>query len=250
MIQEYFRARTKQEALSKISKGYLPIGGGTYISQHQDDIFGVVDLQDLGLGQIKQENDHMIFGATTTLQDIYNCPSVDKSLKDVIAQEVKPNMRNAVTIAGQICMGDGFSNLQAWLICADVRINLYPSHEALLVQPMIHCQDQSKGSFIESVSIMENVNIRWDVVSRTADDIPLVGVFYSDRNDGSARITLSGFNQHIQCLDIHDKSRISEKLSDYLINAHSQYNNKFVSFKYFLKNSQVLLERIISKEVS
>ncbi len=250
MIKDYVRAKTPQEAASKIRKGYLPLGGGTYISQNQDNIVGVVDLQDLDLKQIKYDEDRLIFGSTTTLNEIALSDLVNNSLKVVICQEVKPNMRNTITIAGQICMGHGFSNIQAWLMCADVRFSVYSSKQTYVVQPMNSCQEQSKGSFIEKVSILANANIRWDTISRAPDDIPMVGVFFLDREDGSCRITLSGFNQHIQMIEIHEKSRIEEKLSDYLINAHSQFTNKFISFNYFYKNSLVLLDRIISKEVS
>ncbi len=245
MIQEYYRATTKNDALQKIKAGFRPVGGGTFISQHQQGITSVVDLQGLELNSIHAEGDRLIIGASATFQALIGSDLVTNSLKLAIRREMKINLRNSVTVAGHLCLNDGFSIVQGWLYAAGVKINVFPTNQYISLQTFNTPESLSKDGFIQAISIEDKVNVNWDVISRTPDDVALVGVFINQRKDDSLRIVLTGFNQHIHVLDLFEKEGAASRVKDYLLNAHSHYSNKFISYNYYFKNSLTLLERLL-----
>ncbi len=245
MIQEYYRARTKVDALQKIKAGFRPVGGGTFISQHQEGISAVVDLQELGLNSIHAEEDRLIIGASTAFQALIESELITNSLKLAIHREMKFNLRNSVTIAGHLCLNDGFSVVQGWFYAAGVKINVYPANQYISLQTFSDPESLAKDGFIQAISIEDQANVYWDVISRTPDDVALVGVYINQRKDDSLRIVLTGFNQHIHVIDLFKIEGASTRVKDYLLSAHSQYSNKFISFNYYFKNSLTLLERLL-----
>jgi CO/xanthine dehydrogenase FAD-binding subunit len=53
MITQYYRPQTLEEALKLLSQpDTRPLGGGTALTQKNDESFSVVDLQALGLNKI------------------------------------------------------------------------------------------------------------------------------------------------------------------------------------------------------
>lgn len=245
MIQEYYRAAAKSDALNKVKAGYIPIGGGTYLSQHQEGISTVVDLQDLGLNEIKADAGTIVIGASTTFRELFENDLIPVSLKMAIQQELKINLRNLVTVAGHLCITDGFSIIQGWLYAAGVKIHIYPEGESIPLQAISNPKELAKEGFIESFSIEKNTDVHWNTISRTPDDISLVGVILGQQQDQNIRVVLAGFNEHVNVLSPINKGRIMEQVKDFLLNAHSQYSNKFISYNYYFKNSITLLERIL-----
>ncbi|PKN85637.1 MAG: hypothetical protein CVU46_10420 [Chloroflexi bacterium HGW-Chloroflexi-8] len=250
MIQDYIRVKTKDEVVGLLEKGYTILGGGTYLSRNQEDVLGLIDIQELGLNKIIPIEDDLVIDSYCTFTEILDNPNVWDSLKDVILQESKINSRNMTTIAGHLLVADGFSNILGWLVCADATIHYYPDKNPYPNKiPEINSLFKSKetfNSFIDSINIPINTCIVWEVISRTPDDFPLVGVFYNKKTDCSI-IALTGFCNKVLLFKFNDDLKIYEDFETQLLIAHSQYSNRFISFDYYLKTSTLVLKRLLEK---
>jgi CO/xanthine dehydrogenase FAD-binding subunit len=87
MIKEYFRPESVEKAVQILSRenGILkPLGGGTYLSRHQKDTFGVVDLQSAGMDKIETRGQRIVAGAMVRLNDLLDHDDVQDAIKDAI----------------------------------------------------------------------------------------------------------------------------------------------------------------------
>jgi CO/xanthine dehydrogenase FAD-binding subunit len=244
MIQDYVRAKSKDEVVELVRKGYTILSGGTYLSQHQDNVFGLVDIQNIGLNEISTDNQELLVGAGAKFADIVANNLIPKSFKEVISQEQKQNALNAATIGGYISVYNCSSNIQAWLTCAQAQVQFFP-HEGIFKQDVEGFYSTNvKDRLIESINIMLNLNITWKMVSRTPDDFPLLSIFVNHLREKKL-ITLLGFSNKFLTFQLENDEKVIEKLESVLKISHSQFTNQFISFNYFKKTTRMILTELL-----
>lgn len=234
MIQDYVRAKSKEEVVEFVRKGYTILSGGTYLSQHQDNVFGLVDIQNIGLNGISIENQELMVGAGAKFTDIVANNLIPESFKEAITQELKPNARNAATIGGYISVYNRYSNIQAWLTCAQARVQFFPSEGIYKQDVESFYSANGNDRLIESINMLPDLKITWKMVSRTPDDFPLLSIFVNHLRDKKI-ITILGFSNKFLTFQINNDEIAIDKLESLLKIAHSQYINQFISFTYFKK---------------
>ena len=249
MINDYYRAKSKDDAWNHIQNGAKILGGGNQISRNQENVDEVVDLQELELNEIKVHDGSLIIGANVKLQHISENLKIWDSLKKVIVQEFNLNTRNSASIAGAAISGSGRSNLTGWLICSDAKFHLYPSSLIYKTEALRNINYQNEG-FIDHISIALDNQILWRMVSRTPDDFPLVSVFIKRNNEKKiVNTVLVGFGEKPLILKEELESKnASETLIKLINNARSQYTNKFCSIDYYKNSAALLLNRILVEE--
>lgn len=235
MIQDYVRAKSKEEVVELVRKGYTILGGGTYLSQHQENVFGLVDIQNLGLNVISIENQELMVGAGAKFADIVANNLIPESFKEAINQELKPNARNVATIGGYISVYNRYSNIQAWLTCAQAKVQFFPPNEVFRQDVETFYSKDVKDRLIEGINILPDLKITWKMISRTPDDFPLLSVFINHFQD-SKRITILGYSNKFLSFTVKNDEITFNNIKNLLVNSHSHYNNQFISNNYF-KNS-------------
>jgi len=243
MIQDYVRAKSKEEVVELVRKGYTILGGGTFLSQHQENVFGLVDIQNIGLNVISIENQELMVGAGAKFTDIVANNLIPESFKEAINQELKPNARNAATIGGYISVYNRYSNIQAWLTCAQAKVQLFPQHGSYKQDVESYYSTDVKDRLIEGINILPDPKITWKMVSRTPDDFPLLSIFANHLPDKKI-ITILGFSNKFLTFQINNDEILIDKLENLFKISHSQYNNQYISINYFKKAATEVLDEL------
>jgi CO/xanthine dehydrogenase FAD-binding subunit len=247
MIQEYIRAQSKDEVVDLVHKGYSILAGGTFLSKNQDHVTGLVDIQELGLDTICTNSDEMLIGACTSFTKIIESSLIWQSFKEVIAQELKVNQRNAATLAGYALVSGGFSNILGWLTCADAYFHFYPETSFPAKRIGENLPVSTRKALVEIISIPLAANVVWEMVSRTPDDFPLIGVFYNC-SEGQKRVALTGFGDRVLTFQFQSDSDMSKEFQEHLNTSRSQFNNQYISYNYYVKNSCTLFQRLLLRD--
>jgi CO/xanthine dehydrogenase FAD-binding subunit len=136
ILKEYHQPQTLREALALLQRTEVklaPLAGGTALigqleARQQRNLDGVVDLSALGLRYIQRDGDQLHIGATTTLTDLIEHPSVRNLAGGILrrtAQAEGPvNLRNAATIGGIVASAEYDSELYAALLALNAGVTL------------------------------------------------------------------------------------------------------------------------------
>jgi len=246
MIQDYVRVKSKEEVIEYLKKGYTVMGGGTYLSHHQENRSGLIDIQNLDMNKIFIENKYLIIGAATKFSEIILHSQIPVTLKETIKQEMVQNIRNAATIGGLISVPNRFSNVLAWLICAEASVQFYPQQESMEQNIESFILTEHKNRFIDCINVPIYVNVNWKMISRTPDDFPFLSVFLNEHHNKKI-ITILGYSDKFITIKINNGEKAVETLENFYKNAHSQYDNKFISLNYFKKISIEILIELLGK---
>jgi len=131
-IKEFLYPRTVEEAVKLCSRRKVqtvPIAGGTSLAAHENSsIEALVDLTCLNLSYIRKCKRYTRIGATTTAtlieeSDILRGPVAD-TLGKAAAAIASPQLRNRVTIGGNIVQLYPWSDLPAALMVLEARLAL------------------------------------------------------------------------------------------------------------------------------
>ena len=249
MIEEYYRAETVEEAWQYVKLGAKVLGGGGYISKHQEDYKTVVDLQKLNLSGIKENDHYWEIGATEKLQTIVEHKSIPNSLKSAITRfPGSINIRNSATLAGAILVCDGRFDLLSWLLAADTKIALYPHVEDFDLENLYkNGFGLVKHSIITKIKIPKNSRVYWEQISRSPKDATMVGVYLMEVNNSDTyRVCVSGQGLQPKPVTIPKNYNAAVYSINTLLEiAHSHYIDNFCSFSYFKDMCFVLFDRIL-----
>ncbi len=200
MITAYHRPQSLAEALSLITRSSpvtLPLGGGTVLAHGVPEAVEVVDLQQLGLDQIKISGKSIEIGATTTLQRLVENPGLPSALRSAAKLESPLNLRNSATAAGTIAACDGRSSFIAALLALDARITLLrPAAETLGLGDLLPVRNRVlPRALITSIEIPANAKLALEYVARTPVDSPIVCAALARWPSGRTRLALGGYGQ-------------------------------------------------------
>jgi CO/xanthine dehydrogenase FAD-binding subunit len=199
MITSYHRPQTLEEALALIARTEpktLPLGGGTLLSHPQSDSFELVDLQALGLNQIKKAGNNLEIGAMSSLQQVLMDRYCPEALRVAIKLEAPLNIRNAATVAGTIVVADGRSTFVTALLALDSKLSIQPNDQEILIGNLLPLRGSILNKkLITSIVIPLAVQLAIEYVSRTPADKPIACVALAQWPSGRTRLSLGGFGK-------------------------------------------------------
>ncbi len=199
MITTYHRPKTLEQALILITRPQpktLPLGGGTLLSHAQTESFEVVDLQALGLDQIKKNGNSLEIGATTTLQQLLENQNCCEALRVALRLEAPINVRNAATQAGTLVVADGRSTFAAAMLALDANLGIQPNDWELRIGDFLPLREnQLSGKLITNIVIPLNVSLAFEYVSRSPADKPIISAALAQWPSGRTRLVVGGYGQ-------------------------------------------------------
>ena len=243
MISTYHRPQTLDEALALLDQpNTVPLGGGTLLSHSAADSVSVVDLQHLGLDSLRVNGSDFVFGATCTLQSLYedgNCPD---SLKSALKLEAPLNVRNTASVAGTVVSSDGRSPFVTMLLALDAKIDIRVSKtETQTVNLGEYLLTRPKG-LVTSVTIPLNTKTAFQFVSKTPADKPVVCAALAQWNSGRSRLTLGGYGATpLLAMDGTE----ADGLEEAAMNAYHEADDEWASADYRMDVAAILAKRCL-----
>ncbi len=197
MISEYFRPASVEEALKlllDVDKSLRPLGGGTNLSRHQSDTFGVVDLQNAGLNQINVRKQQIEVGATVRLSQLLEVPEVHPEIKKAIKIDASENIRNAATLGGWLVSGSGRSIFSTVLLAVDATLTWEPDTAQIRIGDWLPLRgQQSLGVLMTKAAWMLQPHVVFEYVARSPKDQPILIVALAQWPSGRTRVALGGY---------------------------------------------------------
>ena len=214
MIIEYHRPKNLEDALALLARKdplTVPMGGGSLLNGPSVEPIAVVDLQDLGLNDIKQGGNALEVGATATLQQFTGWLSAEEkshagespysaALTRAILLEATSNLRNVATVAGTLAGSDGRSPFTTCLLALDARLSMAadgPQGEAetAIGDFLLLRSEQARKGLITRILLPLNARLGFEVVARTPADRPVVCVAVARWPSGRTRVALGGYGR-------------------------------------------------------
>lgn len=245
---DYHRPQTLDEALALLGQGVL-LAGGTRLTGRLRGIEGLIDLQDLGLGQIEASDAGLIFGGTATLQGLVeNASQLPEDLVRAARLEAGWNIRNMATVAGTIVTGDGRSPLLTVLLALDTELEFAPGDERVPLDEVLGSgDDRTRGKLITAIHAAKPGRLRYAQVARSPADRPIVGVAVGVAEAGTVvRVALGGFGaypQHMLREEIPDAQEAAEQVRDMFADASDQW----ASGEYRASAAATLVARLLKE---
>ncbi len=198
MITAYHRPKSLEEAMALMARSTprtVPLGGGTLLSHGGTDRLEVVDLQNLGLNQIRRTGNTLEIGATVTLQSLLEAQQASPAFRRALLLEAPLNLRNAATIAGTLVTCDGRSGLAALLLALDTKLTLMrPKADVVGLGDFLPIRERIlQGALIINAQLPANAKVAFEAVSRTPADKPSVCVALAQRPSGRTRLAVGGY---------------------------------------------------------
>lgn len=201
MIANYHRPTILDDALALLARSNIqsiPIGGGTTLSRQVAETLEIVDLQALGLDQVEQRGNQIYLGATLSLQTLIEIRDLPPALRSAAQRETSFNLRQAGTLAGSLVACDGRSPLAAAILAMDAQLSLISAidrnSEIISYGELLPLRKtRLEKRLITQIIIPGNVRLEIEIVARTPNDWPLIGVAVARWPSGRTRITLMGF---------------------------------------------------------
>lgn len=195
MITNYFRPQNIEEALRLLGQpDTLALGGGTWLNQPHVEKFAVVDLQDLGLNNIRKVGNDFAIDACVTLQQLLESPDCPKALKQAIRLDSGMNIRSAATVAGSLVTSDGRSAFATVMLAMDAKITM-TSMDTGTSCPYGDFLSLRPRNLITSISLPLNVRTAFETVARTPLDKPIVCAAVAQWASGRTRLALGGYEK-------------------------------------------------------
>jgi CO/xanthine dehydrogenase FAD-binding subunit len=195
---EYLRPKTIEEAVSLLERG-VPLAGGTRVSAKRRQIEAVIDLDDLGLTDLKIEKDHVTIEAGVSLQTILeNDASLPEALQSACRLEAAWNIRNAATLGGTIMAEDGRSPLLTVLLALDAQVTLEPKSKTLSLESLLQDRKETPiRQLLTTVQFKHPLSLAYEQVARSPADRPIVAVavaqFEAQDDEPATTIAIGGF---------------------------------------------------------
>lgn len=181
MINEYTRPKSLAEALTLLQRPEpktVPLAGGTALNRQQPEPLAVVDLQDLGLDQVRTQGRTVELGAMITLQRLQELAEegkVQAELKEVVEREATYNLRQVATLGGTVAAADGRSPLLTALLALEAHLQLQPGEEEISLGDLLPLRaEKLKGRLITGLTLSLQPRLAYAAVARTPADRPIV----------------------------------------------------------------------------
>jgi putative selenate reductase FAD-binding subunit len=243
MITQYFRPQNLEEALKLLSQPHTrPLGGGTLLTQWNDESFAVVDLQALGLDTLRKSSNHLEIGATVTLQNLLESPDIPTMLKAALEVEIPLNVRTMGTVAGTLVTCDGRSPFGTVMLAQDAKCFFAGEHSSIItLGDLLPLRDEIlRGKLITSIEIPINIDLAFDRVARTPADLPIVCAALARWPSGRTRLALGGWGQTpLLAMDGNESGGLQEAA----LNVCAGAADEWASAEYRMEVAGILVKR-------
>jgi len=249
VIIEYHRPVEISEALKLLSRKNpvtVPLGGGSYLTQHSPEACAVVDLQSLGLNKIYRHGKEISLGAAVTLQQILDDKTPFQDMLRVsLKREANLNQRNIASLAGAISTADGRSPLASVLIALDAKLHWLPQGQNTSVEEWLILRNNSKpGLLIDQIILSIAPQVYFETISRTPADRPIVIVVLACWSSGRKRAVVGGFGS--LPLLAYD-GEIPTDIETAVEKACSDAGDTWASAEYRKTTAKILAQRILNR---
>jgi putative selenate reductase FAD-binding subunit len=249
MISEYYRPKTLEETLELLSQKATPVypmGGGTALNRPRKERMAVVDLQALDLGGIQREGNHILIGATTTLQQLYESTEIPEALRNAIHLEASLNLRNAATAAGTLVAADGRSPFATAMLGLDAHLVWLPGERETVLGDYLPLRGKQEfGKLIVRIVIPANARLSFENVARSPDDRPVVCAALARWPSGRTRLALGGYGSApVMAMDGTEAGGVEMAARS----AYAQAGDAWASAAYRQDTAGILARRCLSED--
>ncbi len=246
MNTSYIRPKSIADAIAILSDQSVStriLMGGMYPLDRVYDEISLIDLQALGLDQIKPDMDKIEMGSMTTLQQVYSHETIPAKLKETIKIEAGQNVRNSLCLAGLIENGDGRSPVLTTLVAMDVYLTFEPGEKKVaLADYRKRDRNNAFGLFITKVVFDRNIILAFESVARTPLDRPIICVSVAAWPDGRMRAVLGGYkSEPILAFEGYDLAAIIPEVRK----AFAHADDEWATAEYRQEMAEVLALRCI-----
>ncbi len=186
---EYVRARSVDDALNLIDKGWIPLAGSTALGRVKRPKFKLVDITSLPFNFI-EENERWIFiGALLTIEEVKKSLRGFVPLAEGISAHSCYSIRSMATIGGAIATAFPYSDLVPPLLVLDAEVSLIGSQGKVWVRLeefLKRRRELLKGKLIKGVRIsreLEEVEGFYKKLAYTSFDYALLDVAFCRYRD-------------------------------------------------------------------
>ncbi len=254
MIIEYQRPKTIPDALELLAREQpvsFVLGGGTVLNRGLKGQVALVDLQDLGLGNIKTAGNQVHIGSTCKLQEILDYQGLPDDLYTSIKLEATYNLRHMRTIAGSLVTASGRSPLATVLLALDSSLEIQQQDtdpKLVRLGDWLPTRSQSQlGKLITKINFAINLKIAYEYIARSPADLPIVCAATAMWNSGRTRLVLGGWGEApVLAMDGPEPAGIENAAT----NAYSQAGDDWASAEYRQEMAAVLTKRCLERITS
>ncbi len=196
MQNAYHRPGSLEEAVALLAaEGSVVLAGGTVLNASRlPEQFELVDLQALGLSEIRAGDGTVRMGSMVRLQDLSESDAVPVVLRDLARREGPNTLRALATIGGTVAAADPESGLLAGLLAFDGVVLLRgPQGETrMAVRELLADPSRLEGSVITHVVVQAGGEAAFESTGRTPADCPIVTAVGRVDGRGTLHLALTG----------------------------------------------------------
>jgi CO/xanthine dehydrogenase FAD-binding subunit len=246
MIIEYHRPKTLDEAIKLLERETpvtVPMGGGTVLNAPSDDMFAVVDLQDVCPGEINQAGSTLKVDSGATLQSLLDFSELPAALGKAIKHEATHNLRQSGTVAGALVSGGGRSPFLTAMLALDAQLFWQPGGVKQALGEFVPLRDDMRpGLVITEVQFSLQTRLSYEYVARSPADKPVVCVAVARWPSGRTRIVLGGYGDApITAMDGEELDGAGEVVEYAFMTAQDQW----ASAEYRMDAAKTLVGRCL-----
>jgi len=180
-IVNYFKAKTIEDAYEKLQENpsNLIIGGGAWLRLSSKTVDTAIDLEHVGLNQIKETKEEFEVGAYTTLRELERNEVLASFFSGIINKGISGIMgvalRNLVTVGGSIAGKYSFSDFITPLLAINTEVVMYKAGKMTL-EDFLKYRSKEKDILIKIIIKKEKVFGYYYKMKKTGLDFAVVNV--------------------------------------------------------------------------
>ncbi len=191
----YFRPQNREELemlMQQHDGSYLFLTGGDYNTKGYQEGDVLLDLQDLGMGQIFEEDGEMVVGGLTPLEALFKNEPLWADFREALSIEGGWNIRNGLSLDNVLRVANGRSPLLTCLRALDGGVLVQPDIGYLALDDYLQEAYNGRDFFIENLTVVKPKAVAYEQVARSPKDLPIVCVAVVVDVDGSVIVTVGG----------------------------------------------------------
>ena len=197
-VLSYHRPDSIKEAVRLIQAGGTILSGGTKLNRNtntfeeQPPPRDLVDIQDLGLDQIRTKKSAAVVGARVTLQELHDSEAMPSVIRDAARREAPRPTRNASTIGGLVADRTATSELLAAFLAYRAEV-VFEAGDGQHETSLSHALDAGvESGLITEIRFETDGQAAAHRVGRTPSDEPIVAAVVRRDTKSAEVVAASG----------------------------------------------------------
>lgn len=245
---EYCRPETLEEAIDLLDRG-VPLAGGTSLTPRRRELTAVIDLQAIGLNDIKLERGWLKLEAAVTLQALVDCADAPETLRECARLEAGWNIRNAATLGGLLRTADGRSPLLTALMACTVRVSLQPGDRSLSLAEYLQFRSEDGPAHLVTLLDVElPLKMQYEYAGRSPADHPMVCAAAARYGKKAERVQIAvgGFGPQPQMITAAEVEQVRTEAQS----CYKDSGDEWASAEYRLAAGSALAVRVFGEVTS